>query len=368
MRMKRAWLMAVLTTVAGCSEFDAHDGTLMLEVQAPGVAGLSRVNVELEIAGAIRSVDLAAPFQVLEVPVDAEGALVAHAVGLDAAGRATAWGEVSGQVVRGEVLELTLVLDASAPAQQQHAALAKTRLTVTRAGSGSGVVTSSPAGINCGATCSATYGWGALVTLTASPQVGSQFAGWSGACTGSAPTCTVSMTTSRSVTATFALASYPLTVTRTGAGSGVVVSSPAGINCGADCTESYGYGTTVTLTASPQVGSQFAGWSGACAGSAPTCTVTMTAAQTVAATFVPVQYQLTVMRGGAGSGVVVSSPAGINCGADCTEIYSYGTTVTLTVSPAAGSSFAGWSGACSGSGPTCFVTMTAASTVTANFN
>ena len=67
-------------------------------------------------------------------------------------------------------------------------------------------------------------------------------------------------------------------------------------------------------------------------------------------------------------GIVVSSPVGIDCGADCTESYSYGTTVTLAASPAPGSSFAGWSGACVGSSSTCVLTMPAARAVTANFN
>jgi endo-1,4-beta-xylanase len=75
-------------------------------------------------------------------------------------------------------------------------------LTVTKSGSGSGTVTSSPSGINCGSTCSASYASGASVTLTATPASGSTFAGWSGACNGTA-TCTVSMTAARSVTATF---------------------------------------------------------------------------------------------------------------------------------------------------------------------
>jgi endo-1,4-beta-xylanase len=75
-------------------------------------------------------------------------------------------------------------------------------LTVAKSGSGSGTITSSPAGINCGSTCSASYASGATVTLTASPATGSTFAGWSGACSGTA-TCTVSLTAARSVTAAF---------------------------------------------------------------------------------------------------------------------------------------------------------------------
>jgi hypothetical protein len=64
---------------------------------------------------------------------------------------------------------------------------------------------------------------------------------------------------------------------------------------------------------------------------------------------------------------VTSSPAGINCGSDCSESYSSGTSVTVSASPAGGSTFAGWSGACSGTG-TCNVSMTAARSVTATFN
>jgi aryl-phospho-beta-D-glucosidase BglC (GH1 family) len=75
-------------------------------------------------------------------------------------------------------------------------------LTVTKAGTGSGTVTSSPSGINCGSTCSGNYSSGTSVTLTATAASGSTFAGWGGACTGTA-TCTVSMTAVRSVTATF---------------------------------------------------------------------------------------------------------------------------------------------------------------------
>ncbi|MFY0575346.1 cellulase family glycosylhydrolase [Cystobacter fuscus] len=75
-------------------------------------------------------------------------------------------------------------------------------LTVTKAGTGSGTVTSSPAGIDCGSTCSANYSSGTSVTLTATAASGATFAGWSGACSGTGA-CTVSMTAARSVSATF---------------------------------------------------------------------------------------------------------------------------------------------------------------------
>jgi murein DD-endopeptidase MepM/ murein hydrolase activator NlpD len=75
-------------------------------------------------------------------------------------------------------------------------------LTVNKTGSGQGTVTSSPSGIDCGPTCSADFTSGAVVTLTATPATGSTFAGWSGACSGTG-TCTVTMDTDKTVTATF---------------------------------------------------------------------------------------------------------------------------------------------------------------------
>ncbi|UCG98459.1 MAG: InlB B-repeat-containing protein, partial [Burkholderiales bacterium] len=134
---------------------------------------------------------------------------------------------------------------------------------------------------------------------------------------------------------------------------------------GTDCSEDYVHGTTVTLTATPATGSSFAGWSGACSG-AGTCTVSMTAARTVTATFNAANYGLTVSRSGSGSGMVTSNPTGVTCGTDCTESYAYGTTVSLTATPAAGASFTGWSGACTGTG-NCVVGMTSSRTVTAHF-
>ncbi|MES1243886.1 MAG: Ig-like domain-containing protein [Acidobacteriota bacterium] len=75
---------------------------------------------------------------------------------------------------------------------------------------------------------------------------------------------------------------------------------------------------------------------------------------------------LYVTRGGSGSGTVSTSPAGIDCGPTCNASFPPDTVVTLTAEPAEGSTFAGWSGACSGTGP-CVVTMTTSATVTASF-
>ncbi len=78
-------------------------------------------------------------------------------------------------------------------------------------------------------------------------------------------------------------------------------------------------------------------------------------------------YSLTLTKSGAGSGLVSSSPAGIDCGLVCSYPFSLSSSVTLTASPAAGSSFTGWSGSgCSGTS-TCTVTMLGARAVDAKF-
>ena len=153
--------------------------------------------------------------------------------------------------------------------------------TVTPAGTGTGTVTSSPAGINCGGSCTNGFALGTTVTLTATPGALSTFAGWSGACTGTG-SCIVAVDGAKSVTATFTLQTFSLTVSKAGTGTGTVTSSPAGISCGGTCGASFNGGTT--LTATPDANSGFTGWSGACAGTG-SCMVTMDAAKAVTATF-----------------------------------------------------------------------------------
>ncbi len=75
-------------------------------------------------------------------------------------------------------------------------------LTLSVSVTGSGTVTSSPAGINCGSTCNASFAPGTQVTLTATPASNWDFGGWGGACSG-AGNCVVTMNTAQSVTATF---------------------------------------------------------------------------------------------------------------------------------------------------------------------
>jgi subtilisin family serine protease len=157
-------------------------------------------------------------------------------------------------------------------------------LTVTKSGTGTGTVTSSPAGINCGSTCSASFDSGTSVTLTATAAAGSRFAGWSGGGCSGTGTCQVTMNEATSVTATFTL-QHTLSVTKGGTGTGSVTSSPAGINCGSTCAASFDSGASVTLTATAAAGSDFTGWSGGGCSGTGTCTVTLNADTTVTATF-----------------------------------------------------------------------------------
>lgn len=87
---------------------------------------------------------------------------------------------------------------------------------------------------------------------------------------------------------------------------------------------------------------------------------------TLAVTFNIAGLALTVAKPGSGAGTVTSTPAGIDCGVTCSAAYNFGTAVALLATPAAGSLFTGWSGACAGSGA-CSVTMNAAMAETANF-
>jgi hypothetical protein len=171
------------------------------------------------------------------------------------------------------------------------------------------------------------------------------------------------MTAARAVTATFTLR-HELTVSVAGTGGGTVRSSPAGIDCGTDCSESYDHGTLVTLMPSPAADSTFTSWAGDCS-AAVACVVTMDAARSVTATFT--LDTVTVALAGTGAGRVTSSPAGIDCGTDCSELYPPGTNVILTAAAAIGSDFVGWSGACTGRGA-CALTTGTPHSVTATFD
>ena len=228
---------------------------------------------------------------------------------------------------------------------------------------GTGTVTSSPAGINCGADCTETYTPGTSVVLTATPGANQSFGGWSGACIGTG-TCTVSMTQARSVTATFNQITHNLAVTIVG--TGTVASSPAGINCTTGtCNLAFNQGTSVVLTATPGANQSFGGWSGACIGTG-TCTASMTQARSVTATFNQITHTLTVNSLGATGVATTGTHAGTT---NYTRTVAQGATITITApATSGGQNFANWAGCDSiTTVTTCNLTMNAARTVTANY-
>jgi hypothetical protein len=172
-------------------------------------------------------------------------------------------------------------------------------LTPTTAGTGTGTITGSSSGINvsCGpavGACSAVnFPSGTVIVLTAAAASNSTFAGWSGGtCSGSAATCSVTMSGAVAVTATFNLSAVTyetLNVNVSGSGSVTSTSSPTQggqITCPpVACTVNFVQGTVVTLTAAAQSGATFSGWSGGGCSGTGTCSVTMSANESVTATF-----------------------------------------------------------------------------------
>jgi uncharacterized repeat protein (TIGR02543 family) len=118
---------------------------------------------------------------------------------------------------------------------------------------------------------------------------------------------------------------------------------------------SYASGTVVPVTEIANPGYVFTGWSGACSGTGA-CSVTMNAAESVTANFLPLYVLTTAANPSAGGSVLPASGGS----------YTSGTVVPVTETANPGYVFTGWSGACSGTGA-CSVTMNAAKSVTANF-
>ena len=230
---------------------------------------------------------------------------------------------------------------------------------------GSGNISSSPSGIDCGSDCAEIYQSGTVVSLTATPDSGFEFIGWTGACTGTGA-WQVTVTDNLSAAAEFreiGVESFTLTVSAPQ--NGTITSSPLGIDCGSDCSQSYEANTSVTLTATPNEGFEFTSWAGDCSGTS--CSLTMSQARSVSATFQAVaveSFEVTVNVSGNGS--VSSSPTGINCGSDCSETYEDGTDLLLFATPDSGYKLSAWSGACSGN-VDCNLTVDQNLSVTATF-
>jgi len=217
----------------------------------------------------------------------------------------------------------------------------QTPVSLSVVSSGGGQVSVSPSG--------GSYTPGTTVTLTAVPDSGYSFTGWSGALSGSANPATLLMDADKSVFASFGPAAAQYTVTVQPSTGGSVTLSPSG--------GVYAAGTLVTVTAVPASGYRFGSWSGALSGTSNPTTLVVDANKTLSASFVR-QYPVNVSTTGSGS--VSLSPSG--------GVYDVGTLVTLTATPASGGAFLGWSGALTGLTNPATLLVDGSKSVTANFS
>jgi hypothetical protein len=232
------------------------------------------------------------------------------------------------------------------------------RLNVAMAGSGK-----LTGAISCAGACSADVANGKQISITATPNAGYRFTSWGGACSGQGQTCTLTPTGTTTISVTFS-AVHSVTVTKSGDGTGTVATAGAEISCGSTCSASFASGASVTLTATPASDSMFVGWSGGCSGTAVSCVVSLGSDQSVTATFAK-EKKLSV--GVHGRGRVTSTPAGLSCVDACTALVAPNTVVSLAAVAEEGWRFVGWSGGpCTGTAP-CAVTMTADTTIGADF-
>ncbi len=209
---------------------------------------------------------------------------------------------------------------------------ASDQLMVNKAGPGSGTVTSSPSGIDCGSTCSAAFSSGASVTLTATPAGSSTFTGWGGDCSGTG-TCTLSMDKAHVVLANFSAPGTTYSLTVNAGNNGSV--TPSGATTRAA-------GEVVNITATPNSGFHFVNWTGNWGMIAHTTgaatTITMNGNYTITANFAAntsTSYSLTTRVAGSGT---VTAPA------SSPSSYTSGTVVTLSASASAGYHFVNWTG------------------------
>ena len=238
---------------------------------------------------------------------------------------------------------------------------------------GAGMVTGE--GINCGlsgSNCKEYYDFLSTVSLTANPQGGAQFTGWSGDCTGTAPSCTLKISQERLVLANFAGGASPYYLSIRQSGDGYVKTDLSGISCSGltgTCAAEFAPGTQVTLTATPDMGAEFVGWGGgSCSGTATTCQLTMNADKTVAATFKPITpaFPLALFRDGPGN-IRATAGGNLNCGNDCTGLFPVGTLITLKALPLTDAQLVTWGGACQGATETCDITIAGETFVGATF-
>ncbi|MEP6908751.1 MAG: OmpA family protein, partial [Pseudoxanthomonas sp.] len=174
------------------------------------------------------------------------------------------------------------------------AALSPGRVLIEKSGSGIGVVTSTPEGVDCGQNCKADFKSGVQVVLKAHPDPTSHFTGWAGPCSGTAD-CVLTVRGTTRVGVEFAHNEEQrstVTIEKFGDGQGLVSSNLPGIACGEVCSASYRLDQELRITAVAEKGSRFSGWEGPCSGFEP-CTLVVRNDPRLKAGFIKSQVVIT---------------------------------------------------------------------------
>jgi len=191
------------------------------------------------------------------------------------------------------------------------------------------------------------YDTGTQVTITATPDTGYRFANWSGDASGTDNPITITMDADKSITANF-IRQYTLTIA-VGSGGGGTTNPTTG-------TSTHDSGTQVSVTATPNTGYEFSGWTGDATGTTNPITITMDSDKSVTANFIR-QYILAMVAGTGGT----TDPSPGN------HIYDVATQVSVRAIPNSGYRFTGWSGDASGTTNPITITMDSDKSIKANF-
>ncbi len=195
------------------------------------------------------------------------------------------------------------------------------------------------------------YLWGEVVTLTPIADPDWVFIGWGGDASGMDNPLTVTIYEDTNITANFRFDAWTITLSVYPESSGNVLACPD--------QPTYHYGDQVTLTALPNPGWSFIGWTGDASGTSSQVIVTMNDNLEITANFAQIEYTLSVSVNPPGMGTVTKSPN--------KPYYNYGDVVTLTANGVTGWWLESWSGDASGNSNPLTFTVVGNSTIVANF-
>ncbi|MEI8232939.1 MAG: hypothetical protein WCG44_04330, partial [bacterium] len=210
-------------------------------------------------------------------------------------------------------------------------------ITISTTGNGTGTLDQATQTVN----------YGANLTINATPAVSSNFTSWSGDSTDGT---LANITANKTITATFTLKTFSITISTTGNGTGTLDQA----------TQTVNYGANLTINATPAISSNFTGWSGDASGTGVATITNITANKTITATFTLKIYAIIINKLGNGDGTFDQ--------ASSTTVNS-GDNLTVTATPADSSDFVSWSGCDSVNDTVCTLSnITADKTVTASFS